>query len=332
MNCQLDRNQRAPTRPNPRTRIFCAIILCAFALAWYARGARASFAATCPEFSPAVARGAVESAALTEISGIAASRVNSNVLWAHNDSGDSARVFAMSATGRHLGIYAFADASAVDWEDLAIGPGAISGQDYIYVGDTGDNARARSFVVVYRAPEPTVDINQTPANTTVSGWEAFPLQYPASQYDAETLLVDPSSGDIFLVTRDRAHEGFARVFRKPAPHTHQITTTLELVATIALPYEVKGGDIASAGDAVILRLHSGSTPMHGYLWTRAPGTNLWDAFNIAPCLVPLPTEPQGEALGFAPGGLGFWTISEGSFQPIYYSSRHSSLALPLVAR
>ncbi|MBM4467394.1 MAG: hypothetical protein FJ014_17870, partial [Chloroflexi bacterium] len=36
------------------------------------------------------------------------------------------------------------------------------------------------------------------------------------------------------------------------------------------------------------------------------------------CLVPLVEEPQGEALAFAADGLGYYTISEGAFQPIYF--------------
>ncbi len=37
----------------------------------------------CPEFDPPVAVGTVAHASLTEISGIAASRQNAGVLWAH---------------------------------------------------------------------------------------------------------------------------------------------------------------------------------------------------------------------------------------------------------
>jgi hypothetical protein len=39
--------------------------------------------------------GNVQSSLVIEASGLAASRKNANVLWVHNDSGDSARVFAM---------------------------------------------------------------------------------------------------------------------------------------------------------------------------------------------------------------------------------------------
>jgi hypothetical protein len=49
--------------------------------------------------------GSVRHKELTEISGIAVSRQNRNVIWAHNDSGDSARIFAMRTDGKHQWIY-----------------------------------------------------------------------------------------------------------------------------------------------------------------------------------------------------------------------------------
>jgi hypothetical protein len=39
-----------------------------------------------------------------------------------------------------------------------------------------------------------------------------------------------------------------------------------------------------------------------------------------PCDVPVvgpPEEPQGETIAFTPGGRGYYTLSEGVFQPIY---------------
>lgn len=212
-----------------------------------------------------------------------------------------------------LGLFRSGTAGAIDWEDIAIGPGPAEGQDYIYVGDTGDNGRSRSSVTVYRVAEPGVSATQDPLTVNLAGVDALPMQYPGPEvYDAETLLVDPASGDIFLVTRDREGQGVARVFRNPAPHAPGVMVTLELVATISLPQVVKGGDVSPAGDAVLLRLPS------GYYWPRAAGTNLWEAFSVPACTVPLAAEPQGEALSFAADGLGYYTLSEGIFQPVYF--------------
>jgi len=281
--------------------------------------------AACPTFLDGVPTGTVESGLLNEISGLAVSRNNTNVLWVHNDSGDSPRIYALSSQGKLLATCNLVGASAIDWEDMAIGPGPTPGQDYIYISDTGDNARRRSSVTVYRVAESLVNVSQEPVTLSLNGVDAFPMQYPGTVYDSETLLVDPVSDDIFLVTRDRERVGAAYVYRNPSPHTPGVVVTLELVATIPL----KGGDVSPSGDAVLLRPHSYSGDEDGYYWSRATGTNLWEAFSDTSCVVPLVEEPQGEALGFAADGLGYYTISEGSYWPIYfYEKDRTTLLVP----
>ncbi|MFQ5856151.1 MAG: metallophosphoesterase family protein [Anaerolineae bacterium] len=279
--------------------------------------------ADCPTFIAPAQLGTVESSLLAEISGVAASRKNADVLWVHNDSGDSARIYAMSIQGRHLGIYDLVGASATDWEDIAVGPGPTEGQDYIYVGDIGDNARQRPSVTVYRVAEPSVSATQDPVTVDLDSVDALPMQYPGpAVFDCEALLVDPVSGDIFLVTKDRAGEGAAHVFRNPAPHTPGVLVTLELVDSIPLPSQVTGGDVSPSGDGVLLRLY-----FQGYYWPRATGTNLWEAFSGTDCPLPLATEPQGEAIAFAAYGLDYYTISEGASQPVHFYEQDTSTVL-----
>lgn len=276
-------------------------------------------AADCPPFNPAAQVGQVKNSSLPEISGIAASGQNPGVLWVHNDSGDTARVFAMNPDGTHLGIFYLDGAVNVDWEDMEIGPGPIAGQDYLYLGDTGDNNLARTSITIYRVPEPALTGLALPITVTLTGVEALPMQYPGGvKYDAETLLVDPVSGNIYIVTRDRALTGTTYVFRYPWPQQPNVLFTLELVATISSSVEIKGGDVSAAGDRVILRPHSKTQPVNGMLWYRPAGSALESVFATAPCSAPLVFEPQGEAIGFTPDGTGYYTISEGVAQPIYF--------------
>src|SRR5204863_6202834 len=146
--------------------------------------------------------GTVASNAVTELSGISAGRLTDGVWWVHNDSGDSARVFAVGTDGRDLGQYALGGASAIDWEDIALGPGPTAGVNYLYVGDIGDNAKTRASIQVYRVAEPVVDTSVTspPPLQTLTGVAKLTFAYPDGPHDAEALLVDPSSGEMFIVT------------------------------------------------------------------------------------------------------------------------------------
>ena len=63
--------------------------------------------------------GQLQSPELEELSGLAASRQHADVLWAHNDSGDTARIFAIDLTGALRATVDVDVAKAIDWEDIA---------------------------------------------------------------------------------------------------------------------------------------------------------------------------------------------------------------------
>ena len=275
--------------------------------------------------------GSVGSPELIEISGIAASRQHDDVLWAHNDSGDTPRVFAMSMRGEHLATYALAGAEAIDWEDMAIGPGPVEGVDYLYLADIGDNDAVRPEIAVYRVREPDVGTDATPA-AELADVEKLTLRYPGAAHDAETLLVDPVRGDLLIVTKE-VRGGNALVFRTPGTLAAGTTATLEQVAEIdfsalrsqvqippdapplvsGLPRLATGGDVSPAGNLVAIRTYSTV-----WVWTRPEGAPLWESFAGAPCEGASTIEQQGEALGFDADGTGYITVSEGTTPPLNY--------------
>lgn len=284
----------------------------------------------CGSASPGEVLGNVESPELVEISGLAASRANPGVLWAHNDSGGDARVYAMGTGGEDVGsALVLLGAEAIDWEDMAIGPGPEDGQDYLYVGDIGDNDRVRSEITVYRIPEP--DLSARAGEPDGSGQpDKLTLTYPDQPHDAETLLVDPVSGDLFIVTKE-LETGISFVFRASGAFDDGATATLEQVAEIDFtqlmsereipadaPPLVAGvghlptaGDVSPGGDVIAIRTYATV-----WLWSRAPGSQLWEAFADAPCEGPSSIEAQGEAIAFDSDGLGYFTVSEGEHPPV----------------
>jgi len=268
-----------------------------------------------PMFASGVAAGTMQNAIIDEASGIAASRSNANVLWVHNDSGDSARVFAMTTAGTHLGTYSLSGATALDWEDMAIGPGPTVGAQYLYVGDIGDNNAIRSNITIYRVAEPTVSSTQSPVTTSLTGVERLQFTYPAGARDAESLFVDPLTRDIYILTK---REDPHRLYRAPYPQSTTGSTMLEFVTTYADPNWLTAADISPDGDEIIARALGDDS---GRLWQRPPGGTIADAFNTTPIVIPLREEPQGEAIGFDPQGAGYYTVSEGGREPIYYFAR-----------
>jgi len=96
---------------------------------------------------------------MDEISGIAASGINPDLYYVHNDSGDTSRFFSILPTGElRSTIYFKGDPKEKkygvhDCEDIAVGPGPVNGKSYAYLGDIGDNYSIRKYLTVYRMEE-----------------------------------------------------------------------------------------------------------------------------------------------------------------------------------
>lgn len=77
---------------------------------------------TAPHFDHGTTIGHVNSHTVREESGLCASRRHTNILYTHNDSGDSARFYALDATTAHIkATLNVVGATSHDWEDIACG-------------------------------------------------------------------------------------------------------------------------------------------------------------------------------------------------------------------
>ncbi len=243
--------------------------------------------------------GEVQYPLITEASGLAASRINKDVLWVHNDSGDESRVYAMNIRGEHLGVYYIADCPARDWEDMAVGPGPVPGQNYLYIGDIGDNLVRNAEVRVCRVSEPLLRDGVQVSNRLRA--EVFTLRYPDGARDAETLMVDPRSGDLFIVSKE---EGRARIYRAAYPQATDESILLERVAELALSTLV-AGDISPDGDEILLKSYH-----QIFYWRRTAEQTVAQALLQTALAVSYIREPQGEALAWQAQGRGYFTVSE----------------------
>ncbi len=267
-------------------------------------GALAESHAQAPAFGERVDLGEIEYQALREASGLVASRQNANVFWTHNDSGDKNRIYAFNENGKHLGVYTIARAYARDWEDIAIGPGPEDGKQYLYLGDIGNNEERFRKQYVYRVLEPSVSAQQAPAQETLTEVEGIIFSYPERNHDAEALMLDPLTKDLYVVTKMDSN---VIVFRAAYPQSTTETVTLERV--IALPFTLAvAGDISPAGDEILIKTYDSI-----YYWKRVAGQSIAQALAQAPQRVPYLLEPQGEAVCWKADGMGYYTLSEERF-------------------
>jgi hypothetical protein len=260
-------------------------------------------AGACPVTREPAISGQLDAVEIDEASGIVSSSLNPDVFWVHNDSGDSARAFAVSATGNLLATLRFDGAAPVDIEDIAIedvGPG----ESFLYLGDIGDNGSVRSELTIHRVAEPKLAPPSAKAEEVTRASEKMTVRYHDGPHDAEALLFDPVTKELLLATKKLF--GGSVIYRV-GPFHPGATVTTERVGLAAADF-VTGGDISRDGRLIALRNYGTSA----FVWTRAPGESLQTAIGRAPCRVPVVTETQGEAFGFLAGGMGYVTISEGA--------------------
>jgi hypothetical protein len=263
----------------------------------------------CTGFAPGTEVGRVSDPAVVELSGIAASRAHPGVLWVHNDSGGAPEVEALTGTGAPLGHYAIDGATATDWEDIGIGPGPERGRSYLYIGDIGDNLDQRDHVTVYVVFEPEAAPDGSGGSLPVA--EELTIRYPGGPANAESLFVDPLTGDLYIITKVTL--GNSRVLRAAAAAVARGgEITMEDVGGFQVRSLVTGADISPDGSTVLVRTYEAVLAFR-----RTPGATVASAFAKRPCTAPSIQERQGEAVAFSADGAAYYTSSEGDAPPIH---------------
>ena len=195
---------------------------------------------------------------IKESSGIAASRRNPNLFWTHNDSGDEPFIYAFDRRGKHRGVWRVLGAKAEDWEDMAIGPGPKRGTSYLYLGDIGDNSKKREEIIVYRVVEPLISSRDSSSSIqnprTTQAADVIRLKYPDGKHNSEALLVHPSTGDLYIVTKVSGEA--AGVYKTKAPLSSSGVTILKHIGEVRFPNAlmgvITGGGISPDGRRIIL--------------------------------------------------------------------------------
>ena len=251
-------------------------------------------------FNAGAKTGQINSTYIQEASGIIASRQFPGLVWTHNDSGNPNDIFLLDSTGAIKGVYSVGIYGNRDWEDIAIGPGPDPKKTYIYVGDIGDNDAIHASSFIYRFPEPSTIAGSTGAPAAVSNIDRIIVQYPDGPHNAETLMLDPLTKDIYIAGKDPS----ANIYIATYPQKVDTTITMKKIAVLPLS-TLTAGDISPNGMEILMKNYN-----QIYYWKRKAGESIITTLIRTPETIPYVSEAKGEAIGWDPKGNSFYTTSE----------------------
>ena len=238
--------------------------------------------------------------------------------------GERAFIYALDTRGRHLGTWRVEGARSVDWESISSYKDA-SGKCFVLIGDIGDNDENRRELQVYRIPEPAITPegakSSSAAPLVTAAAEVLTYTYADGTNNAETLLVHPRTGDIYVVTKEKS--GPAGVHRiKPAFGAAGAQKT-ERVAEVSVPANpqglITGGSFSPDGGRLMLCDVKG-----GYEFVlpdaAASPDDIWKQ---KPTPVDVGDRKQGEGVSYGRDGLTLYASSEKRNAPLYMIKRRS---------
>lgn len=243
----------------------------------------------------------VDASKVKESSGIADSKANPGYIWVQQDSGNPPDLILVKHDGTVLKSIHLANTTNRDWEDICLSTGPQAGKNYLYVGEIGDNNLIHSESIIYRLEEPASSVDE------VTQVDKITFQYPDGKHDAEAFVVDPTTKDIYIITKN---DNPSKIFKLAYPYNTSNTNTAELVGSLTYNAVVSAA-LSPDGKGIAVKTYGGIN-----YYSIKSGETILQALKKTPVNLPYQLEPQGEAITFAADNSGYYTLSEKSLSTI----------------
>jgi hypothetical protein len=251
-------------------------------------GAAGMTGAADPSTPPAKTLFTIHDARIKESSGLIKSQKYEGIWWTSNDSGGTARIFGVNQNGDVKAVLTF-KAPVKDVEALAIDQDGT-----IYIADIGDNKSSRQMISVYTVPEPANLGDQSVK------FHRYDFVYPDGAHDAETLLIQPDTHRMYVVTK--VAQGKGAFYAAPAQASRQGTNDLTRLADA--PPGITDGTFLPDGKSLVLRSYVDIALL---TWGPTPSVQGRAAVPLA----------QGESVAIGPSATSLVVGSEGANSVVY---------------
>jgi hypothetical protein len=241
---------------------------------------------------------------LGELSGIASSKLNKDLVWAHNDFSSNGKIFAIDKSG-DIKITANIN-NLEDIEDMCIGN--YDNEEYIFIGDFGDNSEKRDSCTISMLKEPTLDSDniETPID--------FNFVYSDGKaHNCESLGYSSfvSGGSLYLFTKEKN----IRVFKLVVS---ELDENEENVAEFIGKLEIENFEKPSAADISRDGLYLIIRDENNIFKLSVENPEDFDKIIEKNALsINCPSEPNGEAISIDPYTEFLYTSSEEQPKSLY---------------
>tara|TARA_B110000037_G_scaffold107865_1_gene124995 strand:+ start:2915 stop:3799 length:885 start_codon:yes stop_codon:yes gene_type:complete len=211
---------------------------------------------------------------LNESSGLAS---HGGFLWSINDGGNRNEVLKLSQAGDRINSIEITNAVNIDWESLA------QDEEYLYVGDIGNNFNRRNIFTIYKVAWHLLDNNSAEAEIITFSYSNYKKgNFGSHNFDAEGIAIREQ--EIWLFTKNRG-DGNTDLYRFPKIPGHYEPKKSQSLAVESL---VTAADINPlTGALILLSTRRQEEGWVNILWS-APTTDssvIWDSsrsINISP--------------------------------------------------
>ncbi|MDP1589112.1 MAG: hypothetical protein Q8M07_15280 [Prosthecobacter sp.] len=268
----------------------------------------------------------LEDKRLKESSGLCLSGRDPTIFWTLNDSGGEPCVFAIDRSGKTRAKVRLRDAANFDWEDIALGKDE-NGEPALFIGDIGDNFGVRPTLQIYQIPEPDINPPGKPVEETNSAVpKIWRVHYPDGKHNAESLLVHPQTGRLYILTK--SEDGQSTLYAFPQPLQPEVSMKLEKIATLVFPALIRVGKrphdncmTTAAGFSPDASRMIVATYSSLYEWTLPKDKPLAEALKAPPSRLLPQLTSQMEGVCYDADSRTIWFTSERLPTPLFRVSR-----------
>ena len=231
-------------------------------------------------------------------SGIADSKNNTGYLWVQQDSGNPGELTLLSYKELVQKRIFLKGAVNRDWEDMVIGTGPLAGENYIYLAETGNNNGIYPDYAIYRFIDPSQSAD------TVFLMDKITFQYPDGSHDAEAILLDNETKDIYIITK---RDSLSKIYKLPYPQSISFSN-LAIYSGMMTVSGITSACSSPDGKELLVKNYT-----NVFYWKRNTGESIPAALQRNPLIIGYAAEPQGEAICFKNDNTAFYTFSEKPF-------------------